>query len=145
MKGNLIYISVVLIFAHVLLEAGELSERFWPEFANSIIRPIQSHDFHPKWYVDHGFYMSWWIKMNCDDIVWIMTYMMLASVALKYSERLFVICFLFFCYHVLDYAMLWWNYKTSHWVYWILNGIIIASVILILAPMKNKEAIIKKI
>lgn len=144
MKRNLIYISVVLIFAHVLLEAGELSERFWPDFANKIIRPIQSNSFHPKWYVDDGIYMSWWIKMNCDDLVWIMTFMMMATVALKYSEKLFFICFLFFGYHVLDYFMLWWDYKTSHWVYWILNGLIAISVIILIVPIKDKTAIIKK-
>lgn len=143
MKKNLIYTSFVLIFSHLLLEAAELSEKFWPSFKTEVIRPIISNDFRPEWYVRDGIVISWWIKVNCDDLVWITTYIMLATVALKYSERLFIICTVFLCYHILDYIMLWWNWKSSHWVYWILNVLIIFSVILVISPIKNKQAVIK--
>lgn len=144
MKRKIIWVSIVLILSHLLLELSEIMERIWPHLATVYIKPIISSSFTPDWYVNNGFNYLWWVKYNCDDLVWCISFLTMARIAYEFSFRLFCIVGMFFIYHVLDIIMLWWDYKTSHWMYWLLNVIIIISVVIILYPIKNKTAILKQ-
>ena len=144
MKRKLIYVSLGLLLSHLLLEASEIIERLSPEFRDVYIRPVISSSFNQKWYVDNGINYLWWIKYNCDDIVWCISFLTMARIAFEFNFRLFCIVFMFLCYHIADYILLWWDYKSSHWLYWVGLTMIAASIVIIVYPVKNKTAIIKK-
>lgn len=144
MKRKLIWVSIVLIVSHIILELSEIVEKIWPSLANLYIWPVRSSSFAPKWYVENGINYLWWLKYNCDDAVWCISFLTMARIAYEFSFRLFLIVGLFFIYHVIDIILLWWSFKTSHWIYWVLIGIIIISVVIIIYPIKNKTAILKQ-
>lgn len=144
MKKQLIWISIVLLVSHLLLETSEIIERIWPSLKSMYVYPVISSSFQPEWYTKSGINILWWVKYNSDDIVWCISYLTMARIAFEYSFRLFLIIGLFFLYHVADTLMLWWNFKSYHWFYWIVIGIIIVSVIIIIYPVKNKQAVIKQ-
>lgn len=144
MKRKLIWVAIVLIFSHLLLELSWIIEKLKPELTTVYIKPVVSSNFHPEWYVKGGMNYLWWVKYNCDDIVWCITFATMARIAYSFSFRLFMIVVMFLIYHVADFIMLWWDFKSSHWMYIVLNIIIVISVIMIIWPVKNKSAIIKQ-
>lgn len=144
MKWKLILIASVLLLSHLLLELSWLMEFFYPELRTIYIKPVVSSSFHPKWYIENGINYLWWVKYNCDDIVWCISFLTMAVIAYQFNFRLFCIVFMFFLYHSADYLLLWWDYNTSHWIYVVGLIMILVSVVLIILPVKNKQAIIKK-
>ncbi len=144
MKKQLIWISIILIGSHIILEASEIMERIWPSLKEIYIYPVKSSDFKPKWYVENGINILWWLKYNCDDLVWCISYLTMARIAFKYSFRLFLIIGLFFIYHIADTLLLWWNFKSAHWFYWALLCVIAISIVIIVYPVRNKQGIIKQ-
>lgn len=91
-----------------------------------------------------GIDLYWWVKWVTDDMLWCITFFVMAKVAYQVSYRLFLVAWTFFCYHVIDHFMLWWNYKTSYWLYWFLAAAIVATICLLFAPEK-KQAIVKSL
>lgn len=144
MKWKIIWIAIILLLSHLLLEASELLEKVYPHLTNTYIWPVQSPNFKPDWYVNNGINILWWIKYNCDDLVWCISYLTMARIAIEFSFRLALIIGMFLMYHVFDTVMLWWDFKQSHWMFWVMIGIILVGVIIIVWPMKKKSAIIKQ-
>jgi len=91
-----------------------------------------------------GIYMLWFLKALFNELTDVATFFVIAKVAYQFSYRLFLIAWIFFGYQVFDAVMLWVNYKTSYWMYWVLNAVIIAGVVIIFLPEK-KRAIVKSI
>lgn len=107
--------AILLIIGHFQLETAEIAERLW--LSGIYVHPFIRSSYH--WYDDKGVNLLWWIKYVCDDILWIITYLILTLVARKYSYRLFLVCSVFLGYHIFDHFMLWYDYRSSHWLYWL--------------------------
>lgn len=141
MRTFSIIICILLIFGHGLLESGALLQRY-NNYTPVYIDPFWSPDY--KWFDQKGISFYHWVQMNCVEFLWCTTFFVLAKVAYKYSFRLFLIGCVFFIYHVIDWFMLWWDYKTSYLFYWFLNGAIVMAIVSLFAPEK-KQGIIKSL
>jgi len=133
-------IGVLLIFGHLLLESGALFQKI-KDYKQIQVRPI----LHPPsegWYDKYGLSLYHWIQLNCIEFLWCLTFFVLAKIAHRYNFRLFLIGCIFFVYHVIDYFMMWWDYKTSTLFYYFLNGAIVLSIIALFIPEK-KTGIVK--
>lgn len=135
MKRFILVIALLLIFGHILLEAGALYQ-IYKDYETIKVKPFLSARYH--WYDPEGISVYHWLQMNCIEFLWCTTFFVLARVSYKYSYKLFLICCVFFLYHVVDYFLLWYDYKTSYLFYWFLNGAIIAAVGALFVPDKKK-------
>jgi hypothetical protein len=141
MKRLTIILCVLLIVGHLLTELGSV--------LYLINRPKswRIDPFLSPWYEfpgGQGIDVYWWIKWVTDDLLWCITFFTLAKVSYQFSFRLFLVACIFFLYHVIDSFMLWWNYKTSYWLYWVMIAAVILTIISLFMPEK-KQAIIKSL
>lgn len=141
MKTFTIIICILLIFGHLLLESGALLQRY-NDFRPVYIDPFLSPSY--KWYDEKGISAYWWIQNNCVEFLWCVTFFVLAKVAYQYSFRLFLVGCVFFLYHVIDWFMMWWDYKTSNLFYYFLNGAIILAILSLFVPEK-RQAVLKSL
>lgn len=141
MKKLTVILCALLIVGHMLTELGSILYLVYRPQAWRIDPFLDSDYEFPG---GEGIDLYWWIKWVTDDLLWCITYFVLAKIAYQYSFRLFLIGSIFFLYHVIDHFMLWWNYKTSYWLYWIMLAAIIGTIASLFAPEK-KQAIIKSL
>lgn len=136
-----ILLCILLIIGHLLTESGtivwELNHR-----KQAYVNPFLSPYY--KWHDAKGIDLYWWIKYVFDDVLWCTVFFVLAKVSYQYSFRLFLVGCIWFAYHVFDLAMLWWNFKTSYWLYWVIYGTVILCLFSLFVPEK-KQAIVKSI
>lgn len=128
-----------MIVGHLLLEAGALYQKF-NNYEPLYIDPFLSGTY--EWYDSKGISAYWWLQLNCIEFLWCSTFFILAKVAFQYSFRLFLIGFIFFLYHLVDWFMMWYDYKTSVLFYWFLNTAVILCIGVLFLPDK-KQAVIK--
>lgn len=139
MRKFTIVISVFLIFGHLLLEAGAAYQKF------NKYKPLHIHPFWSKtykWYDVKGISAYHWLQMNCIEFLWCATFFILAKIAYLYSFRIFLVGCIFFLYHIIDWFMLWYDYKTSVLFYYFLNAAVLIAIIMLFVPDK-RQAIIK--
>lgn len=141
MKSFTIIICVLLIFGHLLLESGALLQMY-NDYRLAYVDPFLSSDY--QWYDKNGISIYHWVQMNCVEFLWCVTFFVLTKVAYQYSFRLFLVGSVFFLYHVIDWFMLWWDYKTSNLFYYFLNGAIILA-ILSLFVREKRQGILKSL
>lgn len=141
MRKLTIILCVMLIAGHILTELGSVLYLIYRPKAWTI-DPFLSPSY--EFPGGKGIDLYWWIKWVTDDMLWCITFFVLAKVAYQYSFRLFLVGCIFFMYHLIDHFMLWWNYKTSYWLYWILIVASILSVMALFRPEK-KQGIIKSL
>lgn len=144
MKKLNIFLATWLVIAHVQLEVSPAIERIKPAYANEYINPFldSGYKFPVIEGEPEGIQRKWWIKYCCNDIYRIMVFFVLTMVALRYSFLLGRIAALFFIYQVIDHALLWYNYRSTNWHYYLLNGVIIIGVILLFIPEKKRAKVI---
>lgn len=141
MRILVIILTVLLGISHALLESGAGLQRL-NKFERVYINPFKSPYFE-YWYKE-GISLYSWVQMNAVEFNICTLCFCLAKVTYQYSYKLYLVCLIWFVYHLLDWAMLWWDYKTSVWFYYFLNAAIICSIIALFVPEK-KQAIIKSI
>jgi hypothetical protein len=135
MKANII----LLIIGHAQTEIAELLLRVRPSLAKVYIQPFINYTWPHD---ERGVSLIWWVKYCSDDLLWVITYFVLARVAALYSFRLFCITALWFIYHLFDSFMLWYDYRTSHWLYWVLVAGIATTIAFMFLPEKKTGRII---
>lgn len=73
------------------------------------------------WFMSPFFSMkierAWYLKFGGEHVLWVLTYYIAAKIALQFSDGLFIVCLIFFGYHVIDCFMFWWNYNTGFYMY----------------------------
>lgn len=137
------FIALWLFVIHLQLEAGTWINLWLGEGGELYIRPFLDKNFN--FYGQNKIALSWWVKAVSDDWFFIFTYALMAKIAFRYSEKLYLICIVFLLYHVFDHFMLWYNYKTTWWLY-IVELIADAVAIFILLRVKDKkQAIVKSL
>lgn len=131
---------ILLVFGHLLTEAAEVLQTFWPGIASQKIRPWLDRSY--VFYGDpDGVQLSWFVKYFTDDILWLISFFCFTMLAYRLSFRLFLIGCIFVLYHAVDLFMLWYNYKTFNWLYWYLIGSCITAVICLFIPVKQRAVI----
>lgn len=106
----------LLIIGHLLTEVSSILYDIWPKWSDTEVYWFLSPWYHMK------MERKWYIKMAADDMLWVITFYCFAKIAKQYSEYLFLAVFILFCYHLVDLLFFWWNFKTSHYVYWDMLG-----------------------
>lgn len=139
MKKFTVIICVFLIFGHLMLEAGAAYQKL-NDYKPLHINPFLSGSY--EFYDKKGISAYWWLQLNCIEFLWCTTFFILAKIAYQYSFRLFLVGFIFFLYHLIDWFMLWYDYKTSVLFYWFLNTAVVIAIIVLFLPDK-KQAVYK--
>lgn len=106
----------LLIIGHLLTEVSSLLYDIWPKWGDTEVYWFLCPWYHMK------MERKWYIKMAADDLLWVIVFYCFAKVAKQYSEYLFLAVFVLFCYHLVDLFFFWWNFKTSHYIYWDMLG-----------------------
>lgn len=143
MRKASIIISVLLILGHIQLEFASWHYKIWQKASLTYIWPFIDKDY--KHIDEKGIFLGWWIKYVTDDILLITTYCILAYISNQVSQRLFYIACIFVGYHVFDHFMLWYNYKSSHWIYNVELSCEIISVLILFMVKEHKMAKIKSL
>lgn len=141
MKAFTITICVLLIFSHLMLESGA-GLQILNHYERAYLNPFWSPWY--EWPYEQGISYYHWMQMNAVELMICTVLFCFAKVAKKVSHKVFLIAFIFFWYHVIDWFMMWWDYKTSNWFYVFLNGAIIVSIVCLFIPEK-KQGIIKSL
>lgn len=127
-----------VILAVTLLIATGLTE------AHSIIRVLNpaTESIQVNWFwkagFDYAISILWMIKMMADEFLLIVTYFMMAYIALRFSLKTFLIISCFFFYWVVDNFLFYYNYKQTYWVFWTLLILLVFVVTLLLIPFKER-------
>lgn len=73
------------------------------------------------WFLCPGFKMDmaheWWLKLSGDYLLNVMTYYVMAKIAAKFSDSLFLICVILFGYHIVDLFMFFWDFNGQFYIY----------------------------
>lgn len=85
-------------------------------------------------------YLTWWIKYNTDQLLWVVVFFVLCKAAQEHSRRVFNAASVFLLYHLMDWFMMWWNWKTDNWWSWGMVGAAGFAVILLVWPVREGKA-----
>lgn len=141
MRKVTIISTVILGAGHLLTEAGTVSYKLSggePVYVNPFLSPSY------KWYDPKGIDLHWFIKYVTTDFLFCLAFFVLAKVAYRFSFRLFLVGFIWFVYHCIDLFMLWWDFKTSYWLYIVMYAAVTGTIISLFVPEKQ-QAIIKSL
>jgi hypothetical protein len=136
-----IFLCILLIVGHVSTEAGAILHKFYDELYLIKINPWLDKSY--VFYGDkQGISIIWWVKECCNDFLYICTYFVVSISAAAYSFRLFRVAGLFFIYHVISHFLLWYNFRTTYEVYWLLNITIIACIVAMFIPDRKTGRVV---
>lgn len=124
----------LLIIGVAFIELAEVLERLGIQ--SKMIHPMR----HPPEWAKDGINNLWWLKYNSDQFLMCSVFVVMAIIAHMVSRRLWIISLIFLSYHIVDWFMLWYDYKQSHVMYWLLIADIIAAVI-VLVRVKDKPKV----
>lgn len=113
---------LLLVIGHLLTEVSSLLYDIWPEWSDKCVYWFWSPWYHKQ------MERKWFIKMGADDLLWVITFYCFGKVAKEYSEYLFLAIFIMWCYHLVDAFFFWWDFKTTHYVYWDMLGTSIMAI-----------------
>lgn len=136
-------IGLLLLFAHLQLISGVAIEWVYG-IGVKHIKPIISKSFKPEWY-QYGISLAWWVSYNSDCLLNILTYVVLALVAKKYSYRLYLMSLVFVGYHCFDGFMLWYDYRQSHWAYFVEMTFDVIALLVLKFVKERNQAVVKSL
>jgi hypothetical protein len=139
-----IFIAALLIVGHLSLEFGELLEHVFPRIADMRIDPFfdKSYVFPVAPGQPPGIPLKWWIYYVTNDFLWVLVMFALCIVSGQYSYRLFRVCAVFFIYHIADHFLMWYNYRSTHAVYWLMAVAYIAAVVMLFIPDRKTGRVV---
>lgn len=132
MKKVAIIVSVLLIVGHLLTEIPSIISRANKEWWQAMQKKVDLFYAY-----DMEMELFWYFKMSADDFLFSVTFFSMAWVSKRYSFRLFLIFGVFFLYHFFDGLMFWYNYKTSHWLYWTFLAAVILTISFLILPVEK--------
>lgn len=102
---------VLLIIGHIATFIAAIVYKIWPQWS------LEKSD----WFLSPWFKMEmgheWYLKLTGDYLLNVITYYLLAKIAAKFSESLFLIAVIFFGYHVIDLIMFYWDFNGGFYMY----------------------------
>jgi hypothetical protein len=144
-KWAITIIAILLIVGHFQTSISARIVKIWPELSTKYIKPVinppkgKSFDWYRQ---SGGINILWWLKYNCEEFLWVIVFYCFAMIARLVSFRVFMICCVFFIYHLIDWFCLWYDYKTSSLSHWGLDIFCLVSVICLFFR-EQKLAIVK--
>lgn len=126
-----------LVLAYLQLEFPVWYYYLYKYQAMRIINPF----LDPSYKSNYQWTITWWWKSCANDLKNIILLATVSYAIWPYSRRLgsMFLCYCF--YHVLDNLMLWWNYRTSEWVYIVENSCNILCLLMLFLPDKNRAVV----
>lgn len=146
MKKLKIFLCVLLIAGHWFTELGALLWRYYkPEVI--YIKPFLSRSYVFPSYGDAPpghISLFWYCTYLSTDVLWCITFFVMAKIAKQYSFQLFMVASLFFLYHVFDTFMFLYNFKSYTWLYILVHITAALALVAMFIPDK-KQAIFKSL
>lgn len=102
---------ILVVIGHVFTYMAALVIRIWPTWSQIMVDWFWSPHYHMK------MERVWYIQFGGQGICDIITYYLLAKIASKFSDSLFVVFVIFFGYHIVDAIMFWVNFNTFFYIY----------------------------
>jgi len=131
--------GIVLVLAFFQLEIPRIIEQHWPEFAMRQYYPFIDKNYHfPQGGV---MYMVWWLKYCSIDLKNIMIMGLVSWLLWSYSRRLGSAFLCYTLYYVVDHFLLWYNYRTAQWVFFVENAFNVVALIMLFLPEKRKAIV----
>lgn len=124
MKGFVKAVCWLLIIGHLLTESYIIVWKLYPDTATIMLQPFFKSPVKIS--------VLWYIKDLADELLWVITYYVMAQIAYRYSKLLFSVISIFFFYHLVDSFMYVYSYKNLRWLYVVMLLIDIAAVLTIL-------------
>lgn len=129
---------IILIFGHAATYIAAIVKWLAPKWS------FEKSD----WFLAPNFSMSmervWYLKFSGELVLYACTYYVLAKIASKFSDTLFVVSFLLFGYHIIDAFLFWWDFNKSLFMYMDLAWTLLLFGFLIIFPVPEKRiAVIK--
>lgn len=140
MRRLTIWLAVLLILGHLLTEASIVLELTFPYLKTVYIHPFISKSYQFPY--PEGVNILWWVYYCTQDFLWMTTFFVGCIISVQYSFRIFRVCCVFFAYHVADHFLLWYNYKSGYFAYWLMIASIAFSIVMMFLPDK-KQGLVK--
>lgn len=137
MKRKIIILAILLIAGHCTTEFYHIIRWCDGEYINKELDLFLSPHFKMKLNV------VYYAKFMADDLLFCISFYVLAQIAYEYSIKIFWIAWVYFIYHVIDSFMFWWDYKTNYSLYYFLLAAVVVSTIILILPLKQKKSIYK--
>lgn len=102
---------ILLIVGHGVTFMAAIVYRIAPRWSMVEVNWFWCPDFNMK--LSH----EWWLKYLGDYLLNIITYYIMAKVAAKFSDALFIVSVIFFGYHLIDILMFMWDYGGQFYVF----------------------------
>lgn len=154
-KRLVIFVSLLLVVAHILPEMGEILEHL-NKFINKHIvnigdiNKIYINPFLDRSYVfpvypgePAGIKLTWWFYYWGNDFLLVVFSFVATKIALQFSYKLFMICGIYFVYHFLDHLMLWYNFKSTHEFYWVIHTLNVICIAILIFKKEKKTGVLK--
>lgn len=109
---NTIRDSIILIVAaHVLTFMAAILMHICPEWCK-----IKEDIFLSPWF-NMKMERVWYVQFGGQGLSDLITYYVMAKIAVKFSDVLFVVCLIFFGYHLIDVIMFWYDFNGQFYIY----------------------------
>lgn len=102
---------LLLIIGHGLTFISVIFYKIWPAWTEEKVDWFLSPFYRLK------MEREWYFKMGADYLLNVITYYIMAKVAAKFSDSLFIVCVIFFGYHVVDCFFFFWNFNGQFYIY----------------------------
>jgi len=139
LKRKVLIGSVLVAIAFLQMESFKILEYWWPKVAYREYYPFIDKDYHfPAGY---KLTVVWWWKLCSIDLKNLILMAVIAWLFWEFSRKLgsLFMCYLF--YYLTDHFLLWYNYRSSEWIYMVENGCIILSIMLVVFVKDNRTKI----
>lgn len=123
----------LLVIAHLLTNLNCLLAWIWPWMDYKTVDWFLSPSYHLQMVI------TWYVKFATTDLMWIVVFYVLAKIAYSYSPRLFLVSVIFFCYHCIDAFLFWWNFRKSHYIYFVMLWAASFSIFSIVYPFTHEK------
>lgn len=103
---------------------------------------IKANLFIDQKAVPGGIEVGWYVKYITDHLMWCITYWVFSVVAFYFSKKLFLIVTLLAIYHLIDFICFLVNFNNCWWLYWVLILTLLACVVILMLPIKEKARVV---
>lgn len=99
------------VIGHALTYVPYILHKIWPVWTYQQVDMYLSSSFHRR--VARYYYF----KDTADNILSIISFLIIIKVSAKFSNILFLVFFIFLGYHLIDTALYWWDWNTCFDLY----------------------------
>ena len=102
---------ILIVAAHVLTFMAAILMRICPGWCQ-----VKEDLFMSPWF-KMKMERVWYIQFGGQGVSDLLTYYVMAKIAAKFSDSLFIVCVVFFGYHIVDVFMFWYDFNGHFYIY----------------------------